>query len=95
MENKQFNDAELQIIERMALAFENAISHDWNNYQIEAQRVLGLISAKKNPTKFIENIRKKARTYLDRIGILNSKEENGKYTKSLHRRGESTQIRWK
>lgn len=67
MEHQQFNDAELQVIERMAMAFECAMTHDWDNYQIESQRTIALISNKENSAEFIKNIREKAGKYADRV----------------------------
>lgn len=67
MEREQFNDAELQVIERMAMAFECAMIYDWDDYQIELQRTIALISNKENPAEFIKNIREKAGKYADRV----------------------------
>lgn len=66
MRQAQFNNAELQVIERMAMAFECAMTHDWDNYQIESQRTIALISNKENPAEFIMKIREKAGSYVDR-----------------------------
>lgn len=67
MAQKQFNDAELQVIERMAMAFESGIDNDARNFDIEAIRALFLISSTPNPAEFIKNIREKAGKYVDRI----------------------------
>lgn len=67
MEQKQFNDAELQVIERMAMAFERAIIHDWDEHQLNIARTIALISAKENPDEFIKNIKEKAGSYADRV----------------------------
>ena len=63
----KFNDAELQVIERMAIAFELALNDD-NPEQcaIETKRAMALIDAKEEPTKFIKNIREKAGKYADK-----------------------------
>lgn len=64
MERNQFNDAELQVIERMAMAFELAVT-DGNAKQcdIETRRAIALIDAKENPQEFINNIITKAGNY--------------------------------
>lgn len=67
MEQKQFNDAELQVIERMAMAFESGIDNDARNFDIESVRALFMINSKSNPAEFIKNIRKKAGKYADRV----------------------------
>lgn len=67
MEQNQFNDAELQVIERMAMAFEAGIDNDARNFNIESVRALFIISSKSNSAEFIKNIREKAGKYVDRI----------------------------
>lgn len=63
----KFDDAELQVIERMAMAFELAVN-DGNPEQcaIETKRAIALIDAKEEPAKFIKNIREKAGKYADK-----------------------------
>ena len=64
MVQKQFNDAELQVIERMAMAFELAVNDgDSEQCAIETRRAIALIDAKENPAEFIKNIREKAGEY--------------------------------
>lgn len=65
--DEQFNDAELQVIERMAMAFELAVSDgDPEQCATETRRALALIDAKENPAEFIKNIREKAGSYAAR-----------------------------
>ena len=64
MEQEQFNGAELQIIERMAMAFELAVTNgDPDKCATETRRAIALIDAKENPTEFIRQIIEKARQY--------------------------------
>lgn len=64
MEQKQFNDAELQVIERMAMAFELAVTDgDPEQCDIETRRAMALIDAKENPQEFIGHIIKKSGSY--------------------------------
>lgn len=68
MEQKQFNDAELQVIERMAMAFELAVNDgDPEQCATETKRAIALIDAKESPAEFIKNIREKAGEYADRM----------------------------
>lgn len=66
MKQNQFNDAELQVIERMAMAFEAGIDKDERNFDIISVQTLFLIISKPNPAEFIRNIRIKASEYVDR-----------------------------
>lgn len=64
MAQEQFNPAELQAIERMAMAFELAVTDgDPDKCAIETRRAIALIDAKENPTEFIRQIIEKARQY--------------------------------
>lgn len=68
MEQKQFNPGELQAIERMAMAFELAVTNgDPEKCAIETKRAIALIDAKRNPAKFIRQIIEKARQYESEI----------------------------
>lgn len=72
----QFNKAELQVIDRMAMAFRLAVlGDDPKQCSIETERAIALIYAKKNPGEFIENIKAKASRYVERISIV---ERSGK-----------------
>lgn len=60
----KFNDAELQVIERMAMAFELAVTDgDPEQCDIETRRAIALIDVKENPQEFINNIITKAGSY--------------------------------
>lgn len=68
MARDRFNAGELQVIERMAMAFELAITNgDPNQCAIETRRAIALIDAKENPTEFIRRIIEKARQYEQEI----------------------------
>lgn len=64
MAQKQFNAGELQVIERMAIAFELAITNgDPKQCGVETKRAIAMIDAKPNPAEFIKQIKEKARQY--------------------------------
>lgn len=68
MAQRQFNPAELQVIERMAMAFELAITNgDPEKCATETRRAIALIDAKENPAEFIRRIIEKARQYESEI----------------------------
>lgn len=67
MVQKQFNAAELQVIERMSMVFENLVFDDVAKARTETQRALGLIFAKNAPATFIQTIREKAGQYVEEL----------------------------
>lgn len=67
MEQKQFSDAEMQVIERAFLMLERVVDDDMPNARIELGRTMALIYAKNKPLGFVKRIIKKAGSYADRV----------------------------